>query len=216
MIALGAPYLYNQIGILVMQRPLLASVLLLFPPFAMQHTLSLGFIIPCAAGNCPGLASVSNEFAGIGMGLTFMVINIIMCFSLGWYIDQIMPGKWGIRRHPLFFISSIFRLVKRIFDRGNKRVVDQELGEEAERESLLDEDGEGANVNDAHFIDMDDDDVRRERSRVQRLLLPKNAQERKQFPTVVLKNLSKKFGAKIAVNDVNLALRRGETFGLLG
>ena len=33
---------------------------------------------------------------------------------------------------------------------------------------------------------------------------------------IVTEHLTKRYGAKVAVNDLNLTLRRGEAFGLLG
>lgn len=45
-------------------------------------------------------------------GIYMLLINIVIYFSLAFYLDQVFPNEWGSRKHPLFIFQWMWRKKK--------------------------------------------------------------------------------------------------------
>jgi hypothetical protein len=100
----------------------------------------------CIQGECAGWSTFVGWNA-VTQGLLFMLIDGVLFTLLGLYFDVVFPGKWGVGRHPLFFLSPIYNVIKK-----KKRIVEEE-----ETSTLIQVNEEG---------DVPDEDVVREAERV--------------------------------------------------
>ncbi|CAD8078613.1 unnamed protein product [Paramecium primaurelia] len=53
------------------------------------------------------LTTTINNYS-ISIAWTWHIINIIAYLILAIYLDQVFPNEWGVKKHPLFFISWIW------------------------------------------------------------------------------------------------------------
>lgn len=141
--------------------------------------------------------TIGNEFA-----LVFIYLWLAWLFYMvaAWYLDQVIPQKYGVPRSPFFLISSPYKWFRRTFS-GKKEIEE------------IDPDDEVAFDKSHEMILMnEDEDVRAERSYVQ------NNENLK--AAVVIRGLSKVYSSrkhkKVAVNNLFLHMEYGQIFGLLG
>eukprot|EP00028_Trichosphaerium_sp_Am-I-7-wt_P002712 CAMPEP_0168530186 /NCGR_PEP_ID=MMETSP0405-20121227/14482_1 /TAXON_ID=498012 /ORGANISM="Trichosphaerium sp, Strain Am-I-7 wt" /LENGTH=461 /DNA_ID=CAMNT_0008554309 /DNA_START=766 /DNA_END=2151 /DNA_ORIENTATION=- len=118
-----------------------------------------------------------------------LYISAIVYYVLFLYLDQVLPKKFGVPRHPLFCFPTSVQCGKKVFKQG-------------EEAPLLRTDGAGNR----------DTDVVMEAKKVS------SGDYDSAYP-LVIQNLTKIYAAKPpkrALNNMSLAVPEGECFGLLG
>jgi ABC-type multidrug transport system ATPase subunit len=170
--------------------------LLLLPPMAINHSFQSGILNMCNNANCPGWSTFIT-WNPVLKGMIFMLLDGVLCLVMGLYIDAVFPGKWGVARHPLFFLSPFRKLFK-------KQKIPVNI--EAETTLLIQV------KDDENYIQ--DDDVTREEQRINNIM---NSQDQDQIHPIIIDHMKKSYGGtKLAVNDLSFAVEKGTCFGLLG
>lgn len=103
------------------------------------------------------------------------------------YLDAVIPKEWGISKHPLFFLGPIKNYLS-----GLSKQEDNSFNDDLA--SLLSE--------------TENEDVEKEHENVERLDPAKTP--------LIIKNLKKSFGNKVALHDLCLSCKSGKCLGLLG
>eukprot|EP00727_Mastigamoeba_balamuthi_P013914 m51a1_g9145 hypothetical protein (836) ;mRNA; f:87108-90307 len=174
-------------------------LVLLYPPWAAYRAWSV-VGINCGLLQCP--STLSAELKTI---VSVLWVSVPVMLVLALYLDQVLPSEWGVRRHPLFFLSPLRRL-------GPKSVVDPLKVTVGPR----DEAGEGESAEVPAGQDADPD-VQEEARVVQALLRSPNMSEE---APVVVDGVRKVYGSgkerKVALSGVSLRVQRNECLGLLG
>ena len=165
------------------------------PPYAYE--LMVDRLRPSCTEACEG-------------GVTFEALLLTMCLSsvgfsiLAWYIRQVMPSEFGIRKHPLFFLKPSYWC-------PSSSTIHQDG-----RRALVKHDSMRNAVELHHSSKCDDDDD---------IEAPQNSKDFERVPsnfksTVQIRGLRKTFyggdGKIVAVNDLTLDMYEDNLFVLLG
>jgi len=52
-----------------------------------------------------------------------MLAEGIVLYPLTWYLQQVLPNQFGVRRHPLFFLAPLKKLFQRKPPAGTRRAI---------------------------------------------------------------------------------------------
>lgn len=131
-------------------------------------------------------------------------IDSVMYLVLALYLNQVMPQKYGVPKHPLFFMESF---IKRNFPKMHPMIYKDESHLKLYRDASEDQ----------VELELEDQDVKEERQFIYNM----SKQEFADYPLVAM-NVRKVYPAlgngkpKIANKNINLRINSGELFGLLG
>jgi len=150
----------------------------------------------CGYGSCISSLNDENITDELKTCLVVLYVSAFIYIFLGIYLYEVLPQKFGVRKHPLFCIKGLCK---------NKKKV---------RTTSLDN-----NLHETIPIASADDEVVEEQKKVQNI----TKEDKKTYPLIV-ENLTKiyedvggkKGKIKRALNGVNLVLNKNEIFGLLG
>lgn len=180
-------------------------VLEIIPAFALYRGLyelsQYSFKASFGSGKGLNFSALNDGYNGMSVALGIMAVEWALFLLLAWYLEQVLPTGTGVRKHPLFFLKSKKRRLRR----------KNSITDSTPRPTNLDAGGE-----DVH-LSMEGCDVAAERSRVEGLPLDGSGAD-----SIVLRDLRKVYPpqggheAKVAVNNLSLGIQRGEVFGLLG
>jgi hypothetical protein len=149
-----------------------------FPPFAYYRGNYL------LASRTYTWATVSGDELQSIFGA--LVLESIVCFLATYYLDQVLPKEYGVRRHPLFCVRDPLRAAM------SKSLVSVDAEEQLEAEAAKEEDPESP---------VADEDVAQER----RLVLFGGAT---QSPIRIV-SIKKRYGGFQAVDGVTLHFEKG-------
>eukprot|EP00727_Mastigamoeba_balamuthi_P010040 m51a1_g5659 hypothetical protein (868) ;mRNA; f:894559-897621 len=173
-------------------------LVLLYPPWAVYRSWTV-IGIKCGQMLCP--TSFTTELTTI---VCVLWVSVPVMLILAVYLDQVLPSEWGVRRHPLFFLSSLGKLCRKKTAESKKVTVSPR--------DEVDETG-NAQPNQAEL----DADVAEEMETVRSLLRNPNMGEE---APVVVNGVRKIYGSgkdkKVALSGVSLHVQKNECLGLLG
>ena len=191
--------------------------LALFPPFAYNRICTL------LLSSTFTFDTLSPELASlIGM----LTLDVVLYYTLGLYLDAVLPREFGVRSHPLFCLRPLTRLCMRLRQAGAGTA---RIGMAGSGSAVG-----GAAVRHCTRVDVDedeDDDVCAERTRVEEEEKASGgcssaggspnatspADEEAEEELIVSRSLRKVYsGGKVAVRNLTMSIRRGECFGFLG
>lgn len=164
----------------------------LIMPLPLHVTLDIGIIVPCEKFMCPGIYQLF-EFNSLTVGLFFMFINGIIYGLLGLYLDEVLPSQFGVSQNIFFCLKPIYKPIMKLFNKKKKE-------NSIESEPLITN-----SINQSN--DEEDTDVYQERM---------NIEESKKDSMIVIQNLVKYYGSKLAVNDLSFSIKNNTIFSLLG
>ena len=142
-----------------------------------------------------------------------------MLFPLTWYLQNVLPNEFGVRKHPLFFLGPLncFRSCPPKKKEGYEAIP---AAEEPRREVTLSippdhNDDTGSITKAIEHDEFEDEDVVEERRRILNGDIPATAQ-------VVINGIEKEYEGrygqpkKVALKGVSFVIDDNECFGLLG
>ncbi|CAN8067881.1 unnamed protein product [Agarophyton chilense] len=132
--------------------------------------------------------------AGSGAGALVLAI----------YLDNVVPSGNGIPLKPYYFLQPTYWGLKR----GKRIIFDPDQEQSQSDINETDEIDESDCFSESYDPEAEDVDVRREREAI--------ARGQRDTAALVIKNVSKKFGKLIAVDDVSFSVNRNAAFALLG
>ncbi|KAI0566803.1 ABC transporter-like protein [Gracilaria domingensis] len=130
-----------------------------------------------------------------GSGAVALVLSI--------YLDNVLPSGNGIPLKPYYFLQPKYWNIAR--RKTNNFDLDQEQLHGSGTET---DESEDYNLSQSYDPDAEDADVRQEREAV--------ARGQRDTAALVIKNMSKKFGKFVAVDDISFSVKRNTAFALLG
>ena len=171
----------------------------LYPFFAFQRGVT--YLATAASEGNDGLkmSTVNSGDYRLGDVYVYLFVESIVLVFLAWYLDQVYPAGYGVRKSPLFCCTRAF-WDDTCGSGSGSRNVDEE-------QSLM----SGPLLGNKYPIENEDEDVAAERRYVED---PSNADAN----AIRLVNLRKEYdsGKKVAVVNASFGVRRGECLGLLG
>jgi ABC-type multidrug transport system fused ATPase/permease subunit len=164
------------------------------PPMAFNRLFYL-MLINCSDATCfTSFDMITDEMKNC---IAALYVGAVVLFLLGAYLLEVLPQEFGVRRHPLFPITGLWRWIT-----CQKRITYSKPGRDAEQKRYL-ADGE------------EDPLSEKEREEISKM------DSSGDYPLVInnLRKLYVKQGHKgpyAAVKSFNLRVGEKETFGLLG
>lgn len=132
-----------------------------------------------------------------------MIVEVFVYLILAFYMDQVLPSEFGVRRNWHFPITETWKLIKRYRKHGNFKKKSEEVL--------------AMNIEvDEEETKFEDSDVKAEREKI-----VSHDFNPTQYP-LIMSNMRKVYagrggeGAKLAVKDVTFAVEKQSIFGLLG
>ena len=99
-------------------QPLIVEILTsLLSPVAFSYSTEL---ITNYEGSGAG-SSFANLFSddySYFLSMVMMATDIVLYLVLAWYLDAVLPSEFGIKKHPLYFLSPISNLIKSLFSKN--------------------------------------------------------------------------------------------------
>ena len=180
--------------------PSMPAFLCLMPQFAMIRSVylmnwSCSMKYSCISG------FNSNESKEIGMCIGFMYLDFLLYSILGFYLDKVLPKPNEPSSHWLFFLPE--KWIHR--PRRRKVTPIQSMQDILSQPSADYSDSYNSKQGVKALVD---EDVMEE----ERIACSSSPASHE----VVIQNLSKEFGNKIAVQNMGLVIDKNECFGLLG
>ncbi|KAL0490100.1 abcA7 [Acrasis kona] len=95
-----------------------------YPYFCFYRGVFLMFV-PCLEKKaCLQWFETDTWYGGeLGKCFLCMALATVVLLILTWYLDKVLPQEFGIRRHPLFFLSFIKKIYKRIVKKNKTKQV---------------------------------------------------------------------------------------------
>lgn len=174
--------------------------LLLWPQFAFVRGIYLMNDACALKFTCYGPLSTLHLSDEMSQVLIFLYFDSVLFMIIGLYLDAILPSEYGIRKHPLFFLTPLAKKFRS--SRFNQSL-------SIKKNSKLEESDETPLLSESKLYE--DVDVKIERERVESGNYPQDS-------PLVVQNLKKVFQKKkkVAVHGLYLLIESGELFGLLG
>eukprot|EP01113_Clastostelium_recurvatum_P022760 TRINITY_DN2727_c0_g1_i3.p1 TRINITY_DN2727_c0_g1~~TRINITY_DN2727_c0_g1_i3.p1 ORF type:complete len:854 (+),score=218.34 TRINITY_DN2727_c0_g1_i3:132-2693(+) len=177
------------------------AVYYFYAPFAFYQAIGKTSQM-CGVGLCPSTADYRSGL--LGQCMLAIYIEIFVYLILAFYLDAVLPREFGLRRHPLFFVTDTVAWFKKRFTKARYGAP----ASDGENVSLIVKD-----VPTGDFVTKfthEDSDVAEERQRVCTNAIPREC-------PLVIRELRKVYDdGKVAVDSLCLAVDNGECFGLLG
>lgn len=82
-----------------------ANYISIFPPWNLYRGLI--YLGSEVAFEGPGfqLDTLGTNVVNIGSVYLFMVGQWVVIMSMWWYLEQVLPSSWGVKKHPLFMFG---------------------------------------------------------------------------------------------------------------
>ena len=192
------------------EMPRMPSALNLIPQFAMIRSVYL-MNWSCTMKDACVSGVGSNGSAEVTTCIGFMFLDFFLYSVIGFYFDKVLPKPNEASSHWLFFLPEQWRLCGTGARRTRKISPIQSMVEILSQSEFSDkraQDGTTTTVAGPEGAKAVDADVLEEE-----LLAARTAPSEGE---VVIQNLRKNFGDKIAVKDLGLVINKSECFGLLG
>lgn len=160
--------------------------LLLFPLPLTQFFYTQS--VACARQGCFDVSALNYHSEIIAPVIAFYVCPIIY-FIIGWYFYNVLPQPWGVRKNPIFCITSFFSCCCK-----SSSKIETEQDDSTHCSGKL----------------IEDVDVVEERTQVlDNTYTSENC-------GVLIQNIKKSYGKTKAVKGLMLGIKKHECFGLLG
>eukprot|EP00160_Parvularia_atlantis_P010481 Unigene2049_Nuclearia_a/m.6373 Unigene2049_Nuclearia_a/g.6373 ORF Unigene2049_Nuclearia_a/g.6373 Unigene2049_Nuclearia_a/m.6373 type:complete len:631 (-) Unigene2049_Nuclearia_a:124-2016(-) len=163
----------------------------IWPPFAFYRAIGLINAASFTLGQPSYTIAMIKPGDEVYDTIVALIIAIFLLFFVAIYLFEVLPSEFGVRKpwhYPVTFPIAWFRRVVLKKEAGQRAAIEMQSDSKANEE---------------------DEDVIAERERVFAGNYPANS-------SLVLRNMKKFYGRKLAVKGVTLAVERGLVFGLLG
>ncbi|KAJ3338427.1 hypothetical protein HDU93_009523 [Gonapodya sp. JEL0774] len=197
----------------------LNTAFFLWPPFAFYRALSRINNASWRRSLRPYELSSLAFPDEVGTAMVFMVVEIPIFMLLGYYLTQVLPSEFGVRKPVWFPVTAAMSYFSSL-QKG--RISSRPHLSRKERGTITPEQSQAVATlhksNSSHLVTIpeEDDDVREERHRVN-----EGHVDMSKTP-LLIQGMRKIYGGrmgkgpKIAVNNITVAAEEGRVFGLLG
>lgn len=176
------------------------------PPYAYQMMIKVMRPHSCGDDGCDDVVNVWD------------IVGTLMASSVGfmllsWYLRNVLPSEFGVRKSVFFPITSLIGAVRACFERSEQPDLVKSISMKESLSSPLSNENVGVKIS----IEDDEEDIARRFNSTDFELVPAGSNLKK---TVDVRGLRKTFrggdGTVVAVDDLWFEMYEGQCFALLG